>query len=244
MTGTGKEVASELGAVYGLAVVKIPTNRPSRRTVLPERVYPSEDLKWTAVANRVREIHALGRPILLGTRSVAASERASQMLHDLGLEHRVLNAKQDDEEANIVAAAGEAGRITIATNMAGRGTDIKLSDGVARLGGLHVILSERHDSERIDRQLAGRCARQGDPGFFEPILSIEGTMQSLAAGRLGTALARSLVSLGSAWTAILGSFLIRQAQKHAERSHSRTRTALLKMDQQLGKVLSFSGRYE
>jgi preprotein translocase subunit SecA len=244
MTGTAREVASELGDVYGLPVVKIPTNRRSRRVVLPERVFPSEDLKWTAIASRIREIHAIGRPILLGTRSVAASERASELLDQMGIEHRVLNAKQDDEEANIVASAGERGRITIATNMAGRGTDIKLAEEIAALGGLHVILSERHDSERIDRQLAGRCARQGDPGFFEPILSIEGTMQSLAPGPLGTFFSGAMAALGPGWTGILGSFFIRQAQKHAERSHSRTRKALLKMDQQLGKVLSFSGRYE
>ena len=244
MTGTAQEVSSELGTVYGLSVVKIPTNRKSRREVLPEHVYPSEDEKWAAIAGRVREIHDLGRPVLLGTRSVAASERASTLLKQMGLEHRVLNAKQDDEEANIIASAGERGRITIATNMAGRGTDIKLADGVAALGGLHVILSERHDSERIDRQLAGRCARQGDPGVFEPILSVEGTMQSLAAGPLGNFFSRTIVALGSGSTRILGSFLIRQAQRHAERSHSGTRKALLKMDQQLGKILSFSGRYE
>ena len=244
MTGTGKEVASELGAVYGLPVVKIPTNRQSRRTVLSERVYATEDEKWRAIALRVKEVNETGRPVLLGTRSVAASEKASELLQRMGLDHLVLNAKQDGEEASIVALAGEQSRITIATNMAGRGTDIKLAEGVAALGGLHVILSDRHDSERIDRQLAGRCARQGDPGYFEPILSIEGAFQAVAGEQVGKAASRYVARLGPKGVDILGSFAIRWVQRRAERSHSKVRKVLLKMDQQMGKVLSFSGRNE
>lgn len=244
MTGTAKEVASELGAVYGLSVVRIPTNRPSRRNILPERVFVTEAEKWAAIADRVREIHSLGRPILLGTRSVAESELASKVLTELRVEHKVLNAKQDDEEAAIIASAGERGQITVATNMAGRGTDIKLAEGVADVGGLHVILSERHDSKRIDRQLAGRCARQGDPGYFESILSVEGSLKSLAGESFRTVFGRLVSVFGQGLVAILGSFVIREAQKRAERSHSRTRKALLKLDQQMAKALSFSGRNE
>jgi len=244
MTGTGREVAGELGSVYGLAVVRVPTHRPSRRVMLPERVYRTEEEKWRAIAARVGEIHRSGRPVLLGTRSVAASERASALLEAQGLPHQVLNAKQDGEEAQIVAQAGERGRITIATNMAGRGTDIKLGEGVAELGGLHVILSERHDSERIDRQLAGRCARQGDPGYFEPILSIADPMMEVVPAPARAALAGSMAGLSPGRAARLGSMAIRLAQAHAERAHSRVRRALLKTDRQIGKLLAFSGRPE
>jgi len=244
MTGTAREVASELGVVYGLPVVKIPTNRPSRRVALPERVFPTAARKWEAIIRRVQEVNALGRPVLLGTHSVAASEYASRLLAEANLAHRVLNAKQDKEEAEIVAAAGERGRITIATNMAGRGTDIKLGEGVAELGGLHVILSERHDSERIDRQLAGRCARQGDPGWFEPILSVEDSMMSMVAAPIRTALAVAMAAMGQARADRLGSLAIRMAQNRAQRAHSRVRRALLKADQQTGKTLAFSGSHE
>jgi preprotein translocase subunit SecA len=182
--------------------------------------------------------------VLLGTRSVAASERASTLLTELGLEHRVLNAKQDQEEADIVAAAGARGRITIATNMAGRGTDIKLAPEVGELGGLHVILSERHDSERIDRQLAGRCARQGDPGVFEPMLSIDDAIMSGMSPMVRAALVKTMASLPPQRAAQLGSMAIRMAQRSAERAHSRIRRALLKMDQQVGRLLAFSGRNE
>ena len=244
MTGTGSEVAGELGAVYGLPIVKIPTNRPGRRVVLPERVFATESEKWDAIVRRVKEVHEMGRPVLLGTRSVAASEQASRLLDEAKIPHRVLNAKQDREEADIVASAGERGRNTIATNMAGRGTDIKLAEDVAAVGGLHVILSERHDSERIDRQLAGRCARQGDPGFFEPILSVQDSIMAVAGATAGAALAKLMAGLGPERAAKLGSAAIRLAQRHAERSHSRVRRELLKMDQQMGKTLAFSGSHE
>jgi len=242
MSGTAREVAGELGAVYGLPVRRIPTNRPSRRTVLRERVYASEEEKWQAIAARVAEVHRTGRPVLLGTRSVAASERASALLQERGLPHRVLNAKQDREEADIVSHAGERGTITIATNMAGRGTDIELGEGVAELGGLHVILSERHDSARIDRQLEGRCARQGDPGHFEALLSMQDPILEVAGG--------SLRALGAKWLSGAGagkrmaSAALRLSQRHAERTHSRVRKALLKADQQLGTTLAFTGGQE
>ena len=244
MTGTAKEVAGELGLVYGLPVVKLPTNRASRRVQLREQVLATMAQKWQSIAARVAEVHASGRPVLLGTHSVAASERASQMLLELGLPHRVLNAKQDSEEAAIVAVAGEPGCITIATNMAGRGTDIKLRAEAAALGGLHVILTERHDSKRIDRQLAGRCARQGDPGIFETILCVEDSIMAGSGKRFGRSLAALMRALSPGAAARLGSMAIRWSQRRTERAHSRVRKGLLKQDQHASKMLAFSGRPE
>ena len=173
MTGTAREVRGELWSVYRLATVRIPTNRPAQRQRFPERVYATEEEKWQAVASRVEEVHNSGRPILVGTRSVDASETLSGLLRARGLEHALLNARQDAEEATIVSQAGGRGCITVATNMAARGTDIKLGDEVVDLGGLHVIATELHEARRIDRQLFGRCGRQGDPGSCEAIVSLE-----------------------------------------------------------------------
>jgi len=245
MTGTAQEVAGELGQVYGLSVVRIPTHRPSLRQTLPERVYGSAAEKWQAIGERVQAVHATGRPVLLGTPSVAASERASAVLTALGLDHQVLNAKQDGSEADIVAAAGQRGRITIATNMAGRGTDIKITPEVAALGGLHVILSERHDAQRIDRQLAGRCARQGDPGVFEAMLSLDDALVKQWDGRALAAAVVAWVRRSSrSATDRRRVLLIRRAQRRIERAHSQVRRALLKLDRQVGNLLAFSGRPE
>lgn len=244
MTGTASEVAGELGAVYGLPTVKIPTNRPCKRLTLPETVLRTEAEKWAKVVERIGQLHQSGQPLLLGTRSVAASERASQLLQEAGLAHRVLNAKQDREEADIVACAGERGRITIATNMAGRGTDIQLEDDARAAGGLHVILSERYDSKRIDRQLAGRCARQGDPGQVEYILSLEDSLMSMASRPMRRTLSLLMDSLGLNLGTRLGALAIGLAQKFVERTHTRTRKELLKSDQQTGKTLAFSGNNE
>jgi preprotein translocase subunit SecA len=189
-------------------------------------------------------VNKLGRPLLLGTRSVAASEHASQLLTEAGLDHRVLNAKQDKEEADVVAGAGQRGRITIATNMAGRGTDIQLGEDVPAIGGLHVILSERYDSKRIDRQLAGRCARQGDPGYVELILSLDDSLLAIIGPRLGRILAKLMVVLGSTMGQKAGSIAIRFSQIFVEKFHSRARKELLKSDQQMGKTLAFSGKNE
>jgi preprotein translocase subunit SecA len=244
MTGTASEVAGELGDVYGLPVVKIPTNRPNKRFIFPERVFVTEAEKWDAVIRRVKEVHKLGQPLLLGTRSVAASEHASQLLTQAGLDHRVINAKQDQEEADVVAGAGQRGRITIATNMAGRGTDIQLAEDVPAIGGLHVILSERYDSKRIDRQLAGRCARQGDPGFVESLLSLEDSLMSVVSPRLRRVLEYLMVILGSKLGQKSGAVGIRITQIFVERFHSRSRKELLKSDHQMGKNLAFSGKNE
>jgi len=244
MTGTGSEVAGELGSVYGLAVVRVPTHRPSQRTYSPDRIFSTEQEKWTCIVDRVAELHARGVPVLLGTRSVASSEIASKLFQGRGLQHALLSAKQDSEEAQIIEHAGEMGRITIATNMAGRGTDIKLAPGVAEIGGLHVILSERHEAGRIDRQLAGRSARQGDPGHFEAILSLEDPLLEAYRGGPLEWLTRWCCRLNASFGDTAKWLWVALAQYRTEREQSRVRKNLLKSDKQLGDILSFSGRPE
>jgi len=173
MTGTGITSAGELKKIYKLRVVQIPTNRPAIRKRLEDRVFGTEEEKWHAIVDEVVEVHATGRPVLIGTRTIDKSEIISRMLKQRGIEHEVLNANHIEEEAEIVAKAGRQGRVTVSTNMAGRGTDIKLGEGVHELGGLHVIMTEMHDSARIDRQLVGRCGRQGDPGCYRVYLALE-----------------------------------------------------------------------
>ena len=235
MTGTASEVGGELWSVYGLRVASIPTNRPVQRRRLREQVYRTTGEKWAAVVAAIRERHACGQPVLVGTRSVAASEHLAKLLDEARLPYRLLNARQDADEAQIVAEAGEAGRITVATNMAGRGTDIKLGAGVAERGGLHVICTERHDSARIDRQLLGRCGRQGDPGSCQSVVSLDDDapaahLPALPRGR---------------WVASwAGRTLLGLAQWRAERLHSMARRDLLNLDDYLGDQLAFSGRGE
>lgn len=243
MTGTAREVASELWSVFGLPVYAVRTNRPVRRQYAKPVVCPSLDEKWLRVTTIVAKLHERGVPVLVGTRSVAASETASVYLEAAGLPHRVLSAAQDTEEAEIVAAAGELGRITVATNMAGRGTDIKLADGVVERGGLAVVLTERHDSARIDRQLAGRSGRQGDPGLVLTVLSLQDSLLEVLGDGV---LLQPLQSLSR--TPLFRGFVSRQilrlAQETAESSHSRMRRDLLKHDRNLGRTLAFSGSLE
>jgi preprotein translocase subunit SecA len=244
MTGTVRETAAELWSVYRLAVVSIPTNRRLQRQAAPDRVYPTAEAKWCALVNRIALLHRRQLPVLVGTRSVAASEHLSALLTAAGLPHRVLNARQDKEEADIVASAGEAGQITVATNMAGRGTDIRLAPGVAERGGLHVLATERHEAGRIDRQLAGRCGRQGDPGTHEAFVSLEDEIVAVHAGWIDRRLARLAARRGGrvgAWLAALG---VRRAQRAAERLHARMRRDLLRQDEHLTTALAFAGRHE
>jgi len=244
MTGTAKEVVRELWTVYGLSVVRIPTHRKMRRRAYPDQIFPTENEKWQAVEEKIRKLHEKGRPLLVGTRSVAASEKASRLLADIGLVHQILNAKQDQEEAEIISRAGETGCITIATNMAGRGTDIRLGPGVEEKEGLHVILTERHEAGRIDRQLAGRCGRLGDPGSYGAILSLEDSILDGGRGGLAGWLAGQLVPTGSAVWIWLVKCAILRAQRKIERLHGRIRRALLREDERRGDMLSFSGRSE
>ena len=173
MTGTAREIAPELWHTYGLPVVAVPPNRPNQRRDLGATLCATTAEKWQVVAQRIGALRTGGRPVLVGTRSVAASEALSAVLRAAGLPHQLLNARHDRAEAEIVSRAGQRGAVTVATNMAGRGTDIELGAGVALAGGLHVICTEMHDSGRVDRQLFGRCARQGDPGTHEAILSLD-----------------------------------------------------------------------
>ena len=179
MTGTAETEAAEFHQIYKLDVIVIPTNKPCIRKDDNDSIFKTKREKFNAIVNDVEERHKLGQPILLGTISVEDSEILSRMLKIRGIPHNVLNAKNHEREAEIVARAGTPGSVTVATNMAGRGTDIKLAPGVAELGGLHVIGSSRHDSRRIDRQLRGRCSRQGDPGSSKFYVSLEDNLMRL-----------------------------------------------------------------
>lgn len=238
MTGTGKEVAREIRTVYGLDVARVPLHRPSRRVWEADEMHPTIDAKWRAVADRVQRVIAEGRPVLVGTRSVGASEEISSVLTARGIAHSLLNAKQDKEEADIVRVAGEPGRVTVATNMAGRGTDIRLAPSVVDRGGLYVILTEYHNSSRVDRQLFGRCARQGDPGGCVAIVSLEDELFRVHVPHLLTLAERVGV------TPALHRWMRRAAQRSAERRAAEVRLLNLRQDRQLERLLAFSGRGE
>jgi preprotein translocase subunit SecA len=244
MTGTAHEVAGELWSVYRLATVTVPTNRPLQRRGLPTRVYHSGDDKWRAIVGSIQEQQNGGRPVLIGTRSVAASEHLSRLLNTRGLDHQVLNARQDRQEAEIIARAGEQCRITVATNMAGRGTDIRLPQSSRNLGGLHVIATELHEARRIDRQLFGRCGRQGDPGSYQAIISLEDELVRIYAHRWWQKLSALLPGLGDGANDWARAVTLAWAQRAAERLHYRMRRQLLKMDEQRDAALAFSGRSE
>jgi preprotein translocase subunit SecA len=240
MTGTGREMAAELEAVYRLRTMTIPTHRPNVRQRDGDLVLADEAAKWQAVATKVAVLHARGQPVLVGTRSVDASERLSRLLRERGLPHQVLNARQDADEAGIVAAAGERGAITVATNMAGRGTDIGLGEGVAELGGLFVILTEYHESPRIDRQLFGRAARQGDPGGCQAIVALDDELFRQHGGTEHSLLRKAFGGQPQAvqlWVARCR----RAAQARAEALHARTRRDTLRQDHNLDQLMSFSG---
>ena len=240
MTGTASEVRGELWSVYRLPVVRVPTHRPPRRVNLGDSIHPTAEAKWRAVVGRVIELSRKHRPVLIGTRSVAASEHLSQLLSAAGIAHQVLNALHDEAEAAIIAKAGMLGQITVATNMAGRGTDIRLAPDVVSSGGLHVIGTERHEARRIDRQLWGRCGRQGDPGSYEMILSLEDEI----IGTHGAALKRLLSGALSQYGRLgarLADLALRWSQLAAERLHWRQRRDLLKFEEQLAAALAFAG---
>lgn len=241
MTGTAREAAAEFWQIYRLPLVTIPTNRPCIRRQLPDRIFLTEAEKWEAIAETVAAIHQTGRPLLVGTRSVTASEHLSQLLLARGLNHRVLNAARHQEEAQIIAEAGERGKITIATNMAGRGTDIKLAAGVAELGGLFVIATERHESGRVDRQLFGRAGRQGDPGTAQAFVSLEDELlRRFVPAPLKRAVQRMAAARTPGWEKAAAG-LIKQAQYSAQRLAFHQRRGVLKTDTWLEEALSFTG---
>ena len=240
MSGTLLPNFWEMRKVYRRWTTKVPTNRPGKRQVLPDRVFPTEDAKFDAVVKTTRDLVATGRPVLIGTRTVESSKKLSTKLTAAGVTHRVLNAEQNEGEAEVVAAAGQPKTVTVATNMAGRGTDIKLGPGVAEAGGLHVIGTERHEAERIDRQLQGRAGRQGDPGSAEFVLSLD---DQLLEG-LGTAKQAELAALGRAgggrdWDQFAP--LFRLAQKRIERKHYRQRLDLMNYDKHRQEMLQDIG---
>jgi preprotein translocase subunit SecA len=205
--------------------MRIPSNVSSQRREWPLRCFASEEAKWEAVAEAVEAVHTTGRPILVGTRNVGASERLAERLLHRGLACQVLNASRLAEEALVIAKAGEKGRITIATNMAGRGTDIVPDPEVVPLGGLHVIVTEPHESQRIDRQLYGRAGRQGDPGTSQLFASAEDEVIR----KYGAPWRRLGVSLTT----------LRWAQRRAEREAAKKRQQVQRMDDWLDRALTF-----
>ncbi len=235
MTGTAVTEAEEFHKIYGLEVVVVPTNRPMTRTDHPDVIYKTEQSKYEAVIDEIVELNKIGRPVLVGTVSVEKSERLSRMLEKRGVTHNVLNAKQHEREAAIVAEAGRNGGVTIATNMAGRGTDIVLGAGVAGLGGLHIIGTERHESRRIDNQLRGRAGRQGDPGSTKFFISLEDDLMKIfgpAAERIGRLMDRLEVEpIEHRWVA--GS--IEGAQKKVEGMHFDARKHVVEYDDVMNK---------
>jgi preprotein translocase subunit SecA len=235
MTGTAMSASREFRKVYRKIVIPVPTNRKCQRQLLGDLVYPSSDAKWRAIAAETAEMHKVGRPVLIGTRSIDKSVILSKLLAEQGIEHKVLNAHEVAAEAEIVARAGLPGKVTVATNMAGRGTDIKLGPGVAELGGLHVICTELHDSARIDRQLVGRCGRQGDPGTVRQFMSLDDDVIRTGLGPdVAERLARAGETAGSEPQKYLG--LIRKAQRKVERRHLRDRFVLLHHEKERKKM--------
>jgi preprotein translocase subunit SecA len=239
-----REVAGELRDIYGMNVARIPTNRKNQRRTFRPGLLASEDDKWQYIVKRIIAIHAEGRPVLVGTRSVVASEHLSELLEQHSLSHQVLNARKDRHEAEVIAGAGARGQITVATNMAGRGTDIKLGAGVVELGGLHVIATERHEARRIDRQLFGRCARQGDPGSYEEIASLEDQLVIIYLSGWLQHAARLLIVSGNVIGKRVALMLVAMAQRKAQARGARMRVQTQKMDEYLGNVLAFTGRLE
>jgi len=229
MTGTARQNRMEIRRVYKIWVVSLPTNRPTIRRTPTDRIFPNEESKFTAVVKEIVDLNRIGRPVLVGTRSVGHSERLSEKLSLAGIEHQVLNARQHEQEAMIVERAGEKGRVTIATNMAGRGTDIKPTPESLAAGGLHVLGTERHEAARIDRQLVGRSGRQGDPGSAQFYLALD---DELLEG-LGHARKDYLSAKGSAAGLDISSWwqrylpLFRKAQIKIEQRHYRNRLDLM-----------------
>ena len=244
MTGTARAVAGELWSVYRLNVKRVPTNRPSRRHGNGVLCYARSEQKWAAIVDRIAGLNRIGRPVLVGTRSVSASEHLGGLLAAAGLRHRVLNARQDHQESDIISEAGQSGQITVATNMAGRGTDILLGRDVRGLGGLYVICTEHHDAGRIDRQLYGRCGRQGDPGSYETVTSLEDDLVRVFYGRRLAWLVRMFSRGDGRVPGLVGRPLTWLAQFSAERRHGAVRRNLLRADEGLEDLLAFSGRGE
>jgi len=236
MTGTAKTEEEEFKEIYGMDVVVIPTHKPMIRKDLPDVLFRTEEAKFKAIVDEVERLHKQGRPVLIGTNSIERSERLSRLMKRRGLKHNVLNAKYHEKEAEIIKDAGQRGAITVATNMAGRGVDIKLGEGVAELGGLHIIGAQRHESRRIDDQLRGRAGRQGDPGSSQFFISLEDELIRLFGGdRMGAIMDRLGMEEGQAITHDLLTRAVRRAQKKVEERNFEIRKRLLQYDQIMAK---------
>lgn len=231
MTGTVANSARELKKIYRCPVIDVPTNRPPKRKRWADMVFGSSAQKWLAIATEVASLNQQGRPVLVGTRSIDKSELLSKLLTREGIEHEILNARHLAQEAAIIETAGHVGRVTVATNMAGRGTDIQISTAARELGGLHVIVSELHESARIDRQLIGRCGRQGDPGSYRQFLALDDEILDLG---LGEGTSKKLSAHANEAPGRLARFanLFSRAQQRIERRHFKSREMLLFQDSQ------------
>jgi preprotein translocase subunit SecA len=238
MSGTLREVAAELGSTYALRTVRVEPNRPSQRRAWPALLLADQAAKFEAITAEVLAALGRGQAVLVGTRSVEASLKIADALHGAGIDHRVLNALQDAEEAALVAAAGQPGAVTVATNMAGRGTDIVPAPAVIAAGGLHVILTEWHESARIDRQLYGRGARQGDPGSCRAIVALDDEIVQLHAAVAARWVAARWPGGTPAWAV---QALRRVVQYRAERLNAATRRATMRHDRRMRDQLAFAG---
>jgi preprotein translocase subunit SecA len=235
MTGTASSSSRELRKIYKVHVEPIPTNRPPIRKQMPTLVFGTAEQKWDAIVQDALAHLAQHRPVLIGTRSIDKSEKLAALLAANGATPTILNARHVEREADIVSAAGQAGKLTVATNMAGRGTDIKLGPGVAELGGLHVICSELHEAQRIDRQLIGRCGRQGDPGTYRQFLALD---DEILLGGFGPKKSARLKRQGLKATGPISGLesMFRKAQRRVERRHFRDRKVLLYHEKERQKV--------
>jgi preprotein translocase subunit SecA len=240
MSGTVAEVQTELWDIYQTPVISIPTHRPCMRTLSPDRVFSTAAAKWDAVMEEIYAVHETGRPILIGTGSIGDSEKLSQRLTAMELDHHLLNAVKHASEARIITDAGRMGRITVSTNMAGRGTDIQLGPGVAELGGLHVIATERFSARRIDRQLSGRAARHGDPGSHVAFISLDDELTKKNSRMMVTVLRRLFGRNDRELYSTCWRRLIKAIQKSAERLSFRARRNVMAADNWLDKNLSFT----
>ncbi len=241
MTGTASSSRGELKKIYQVHVYQIPTNRPPIRRQVPTLIYGTKDQKWNAVADEALAQHQLGRPVLIGTRSIDKSELLADLLVARGVEPVILNARHVAREAEIVAQAGQQGKITVATNMAGRGTDIRLGEGVKEIGGLHVICTELHEAQRIDRQLIGRCGRQGDPGTYRQFLALDDEILLLG---FGPKKAERLKATGLKSTGPINGLesMFRKAQRRVEHRHFRDRKIMLYHEKERQKVQRAMGQ--
>jgi preprotein translocase subunit SecA len=234
MTGTAATSAGELRKIYRTPVLQVPTNRPPQRKKLPDIVCKDMMEKFERIVQEVIEVHSIGRPVLIGTRSIDKSNILASMLRQQGMKVQILNANEIEREAEIVALAGEQGQITVATNMAGRGTDVKLRDEVRAIGGMMVICTELHDAARIDRQLIGRCGRQGDPGTYRQYLAMDDEILRNGFGLKPSEKYKLMGEQGRYSDSMAP--LFRKAQRKVERKHFRDRMALLYHEKERTKI--------